>query len=341
MGHAVGIVCDSETGNERDADRLQALGEDLKLGVRHIAMDRMVGIADAKAAIAAAEAIVSTRPDVVHGHGAKGGAYGRLGATLARRKGVRPKRFYTAHGGSLHYDPATMAGRFYFTAERWLERASDGIIFVSRFEQEAYQAKVGAPGCATRQVYNGLAPEEFEPAVLDSQAADILFMGELRHLKGVDVLIDAIALLQKRRPTTAAIIGAGPDRDVFVERVQQHGLQDRVIFHGAMPARAAFALGRIMVVPSRAEALPYVVLEAVAAAKPIVASGVGGIPEILPANQLVPPDDAQALAAALIGLLEAPAEARRAALIHAQEIRPRFSTQAMAASITSFYGEAA
>ena len=116
------------------------------------------------------------------------------------------------------------------------------------------------------------------------------------------MLIDAIATLARNgHPVTATIVGEGPDRAAFEAAVTQRGLGDAVTFVGAMPARAAFALGRLLVVPSRAESLPYIVLEAAAAGLPMVATRVGGIPEIFGADagELVPPADAAALARAI------------------------------------------
>jgi glycosyltransferase involved in cell wall biosynthesis len=108
-----------------------------------------------------------------------------------------------------------------------------------------------------------------------------------------------------------------------------------------MPAREAFALGRVMVVPSRAESMPYIVLETVAAGLPLVATKVGGIPEILgeAAAGLVPPGDATALAAAMRNLRDNLPEAlRRAAALRAR-IQPAFSVAAMASAINAVYDE--
>ncbi len=102
------------------------------------------------------------RPDVVHAHGAKGGVYGRIAAAIQSRRHGPVAAFYAPHGGSLHYDPRSLEGRIYFTAERALERLTDGIIHVSAFEAETYRRKVGVPRCAVHVVRNGLRPEEFE-----------------------------------------------------------------------------------------------------------------------------------------------------------------------------------
>ena len=74
--------------------------------------------------------------------------------------------------------------------------------------------------------------------------------------------------------------GDGPERSSLMARIHALGLIDRVTLPGAQPARAMFAQGKIAIVPSLAESLPYVVLEAIAAQRPLIATGVGGIPEI-------------------------------------------------------------
>ena len=151
-----------------------------------------------------------------------------------------------------------------------------------------------------RVVHNGVADAEFLPVKPAPDATDLVFVGELRKLKGVDVLIEAIARLARDgRNVTATIVGDGADRGAFEAAVAAHKLGAAVRFVGAKPARAAFALGRMLVVPSRAESLPYIVLEAAAAGLPIIATNVGGIPEIFgpDAGDLVPPGDPAALAA--------------------------------------------
>jgi glycosyltransferase involved in cell wall biosynthesis len=113
-------------------------------------------------------------------------------------------------------------------------------------------------------------------------------------------------------------------------------------FAGAKPARAAFALGRILVVPSRAESLPYIVLEAAAAGVPIIASNVGGIPEIFgpDARALVPPGDATALGAAIADALQDRGGRHSAALRLKARVRASFSADAMIDTITATYREA-
>jgi glycosyltransferase involved in cell wall biosynthesis len=106
-----------------------------------------------------------------------------------------------------------------------------------------------------------------------------------------------------------------------------------------MPAQDAFAVGRVLVAPSRAESLPYIILEAAAAALPIITTNVGGIPEIFgpQARLLVPPDDASALARAITAALSDPHRLRNEALTLRARVQGGFSADAMADSVLDAY----
>ena len=142
-----------------------------------------------------------------------------------------------------------------------------------------------------RVIPNALQPGDFTPHRPNANAADFLFIGELRQLKGVDVLLQALARLAARREVKAVFVGGGPDAAALMAMAQELKLGGVVDFPGAMPAQAAFSLGRSLVVPSRAESMPYVVLEAAAAEMPLLATNVGGIPEIVNGTDtpLMPP----------------------------------------------------
>src|SRR5262249_29965157 len=169
--------------------------------------------------------------------------------------------------------------------------------------RDGFTAKIGDPGDRARVVHNGVSDEEFEPVATDPQATDLVFVGELRMLKGVDVLIKALAALAKQgQRVTATIVGDGPDRKTFEATAKfGRGANPTINYPGQLPPREAFALGHVLVVPSRAESLPYIVLEATAAGLPLIATRVGGIAEIFgpDAGELVPSGDAAALAQAI------------------------------------------
>jgi glycosyltransferase involved in cell wall biosynthesis len=175
-------------------------------------------------------------------------------------------------------------------------------------------------------------------AVRHVAARDLVFIGELRVLKGVDVLLRAVA----GSGLSVAIVGDGPDRAVFEADAVTLGLKDKVQFLGAMPARQGFALGRALVIPSRAESLPYIVLEAAAAGMPLIATAVGGMAEIFgpDADKLAEPDDAAALRRAIETTLNDPDAARQHALRLQARVRAAFSADTMTDAVLTAYREA-
>jgi len=337
-GHKVGLVVDSSTGGAHAEAVLGKLAPHLALGLMRVAMSRQVGPSDVVACSHVARRAADVSADVIHGHGAKGGAYVRLA------RAVRGIRVYTPHGGSLHYDARSPSGFLYIASEREMMQRTDLFLFESAYARDVFLAKIGDPGDRARVVHNGVTEEEFEPVATDPQATDLVFVGELRMLKGVDLLIKALAALAKQgRRVTATIVGDGPDRKTFEATAKfAGGANPAINFAGAMPAREGFALGRVLVVPSRAESLPYIVLEATAAGLPVIATRVGGIPEIFgpDAGELVPSGDAAALAQAIASAVQDPARVHATMQRVQQRVRKQFSADAMVEAVIKAYGEA-
>ncbi|ARQ01578.1 glycosyltransferase family 4 protein [Pseudorhodoplanes sinuspersici] len=326
-GHQVGIVCDALTGGERASRLLDAVAPELALGVVRLPMGRHLAVSDYSAIRQIAASVERNAPDIVHGHGAKGGAYARLAVGADG-----PVRAYTPHGGSLLFKPDAMLGRFYLTLEKILQRRTDLFLFESAFIERLYHAKVGDPRAMTRIVPNGVAEAEFAEVPLRADATDILFIGELRHLKGVDVLLAALAGLRaKGIALSATIVGDGKARLDLQRQAQTAGLGDSVRFQLPKPAREAFSLGRVMVVPSRMESFPYIVLEAAAAGKPLIATHVGGIPDMFGpyADRLIPADDREALESALALAINHPETTNSAARLLQERVRATFSLDDM------------
>lgn len=341
-GHSVGIICDSATGGPLTERQLARIAPSLALGIQRFPMEREIAPSDIRLTARLTGVIRSLNPDILHAHGSKGGAYGRMVGTILRASGSSVARIYTPHGGSLHFDRQSGRGRVYLALERVLAKLTDGFVFVSRYEADTFAAKVGRTRAPQVVALNGLKPEEFAPVQRASDARDFLFIGELRDLKGPDVFIEALALLRGRtgRAPTAFIVGDGPDKARYQALTAQLGLETAVTFLEPLPAPTAFRLARMVVVPSRAESLPYVVLEAAAAGIPVIATRVGGIPEIFGAreNRLVPPGDATALANAMGEAYASPVQAVREAMQLREEMRPRFAISAMAGAIEDLYG---
>jgi glycosyltransferase involved in cell wall biosynthesis len=334
-GHRVGLIADLSTGGARADDALRTIEPSLALGLTRIAMRRQPGPGDLFVLAHVMRRVAQTQADVVHGHGAKGGAYARL--VIGNPRALRA---YTPHGGSLLFGHDTLAGKFYLTTERLLMPRGDLFLFESAFSADMFHRKIGTPKGLVRIVHNGVSRGEFAPVVTAPDATDLVFLGELRHLKGIHVLIDAIAQLHRDgRNVTATLVGDGPDRAGLQAHVERSGLNAAVRFQPAMPARQAMTLGKVMVAPSRFESLPYVVLEAAAAGKPLITTQVGGIPEIYGplSNTLVPPSDAAALAGAISQGLDRP----EAMMELTQKLRDRvqasFSVESMVDGVLTAY----
>lgn len=338
-GHKVGIVCDSTTGGAYEEALFREMEGMLELGVRRTPMQRHIGPGDVASAWRTYGLVKELQPDVLHGHGAKGGVYARLFGSLLRVSRSRVARLYSPHGGSLHYDEKTAVGRVFFTLERLMSRFTDHLLFVSDYERKAYRQKIGEPPIPNSLVYNGLRESEFEPVPPKPGAADFLYIGMMRDLKGPDLFIDALAAAEKNsgRRFSAVMVGAGDDLPKYKAQTTSLGLGERVAFMEPMRAREAFALARTIVVPSRAEAMPYIVLEALAAGMPMIATAVGGIPEIFAAGSpaLVRPDAGE-IAAAMERAETDPA-GFRSAMPSAEELRSRFSASVMAQQIEDAY----
>jgi glycosyltransferase involved in cell wall biosynthesis len=165
----------------------------------------------------------------------------------------------------------------------------------------------------------------------------------MRDLKGPDLFIRALAELNlaakagNRAPITGAMVGDGPQKQQYQALAEQLGLSEHIRFYPAMPVREALILGRIFVLPSRAESLPYIALEVLAAQRSIIATRVGGLAEIFgeDSNALCKPD-VPALAARMHEALTDPA-GFQASMPDPLLLRSLFSRENMAAAVEQFY----
>jgi glycosyltransferase involved in cell wall biosynthesis len=339
LGCEVGIICDSRKGNGDINAALGRLEDNCVLGLTRMPMGHQIGFGDFRTAGKVARLAAKLDVDVVHGHGAKGGAFARLAGRKLKAKGSKAKVVYTPHGGSLHYSPATPMGRLYIMAERKLAPMTDGFIFESLYTANRYAELIVMPKCPVRVVPNGLYCHEFYESLLADDAADFVYIGELRKLKGVDVLLEALAAHQSIFPGRAIVVGSGPDEQHFKRMARRLGLNSRVSFSGPQPARTAFVRARCVVVPSRAESFPYIVLEAAAAQMPLIATNVGGIPEIVGDVDmpLVPPGVVEALASQLRVFLANPKPFLERAVALRERVAERFTVDAMTYNVVDFY----
>jgi glycosyltransferase involved in cell wall biosynthesis len=337
-GHHVGIIADSLTGGERAAAALAEIAPRLKLGVHRLPIHREPHPMDTMVFARFMRLVWKLNPVVLHGHGAKAGAFVRM-------KGASKDiiRVYTPHGGSLHYPRNTLKGALYSRMERALMNSTDLFLFESAFARDTYQRTIGKPAALVRCVFNGVTAAEFDSVVKATDATDIVYVGEFRHIKGADLLIDAVARLRgDGKPVTLTLAGDGEELPALKSQVQRLGLGQAVRFIGHVKARYGFSKGNVLVVPSRGDSMPYVVIEAAAAGIPMIAANVGGIPEIFGphTDALFAPNIATAMADAIKSTLDDPAAALQRAKSLRERIFVHFSQKAMVEGVLAGYRDA-
>jgi glycosyltransferase involved in cell wall biosynthesis len=285
---------------------------------------------DARALRHLRRAIREFRPDVVHTHTAKAGLLGRLAARL---EGVRVT-VHTYHGHVLAgYFGRLKTGAFR-ALETWLGRRTTALVTVSESVRQDLAAHGVAPADRIRVVPLGLEIDGLAEALprgrLRNQAgfADgaplVGIVGRLAPIKDVGTFLEAAARLHAERPELRfSVVGDGESRAALEAQARELGLTGALHFHGWQRDMAA-VYGDLDVVVncSRNEGTPVALIEALAAARPVVATAVGGTPDLLGGGAhglLVPPGDPAALAAAvgraLLGGTEIE-QARRAGQAH-------------------------
>lgn len=220
--------------------------------------------------------------------------------------------FRSGVGGPL----SALLGRLSQIAGKRLFRAASAVTYVTeRHLQGRYPAAPHAVTAAFSDVT--LSGDDFAsaprlPRDLSATPARLLFAGTMeQRYKGIDTLLAALAILKAQgRGASLRIAGQGRLRRSVQDQIVQLGLDGRVVLLGQIGrAELLRELDEcdLFVLPSRTEGLPRTIIEAMARATPIVATAVGGIPELLPPECLVEPDDPQALAATLTACLSQPA----------------------------------
>lgn len=213
---------------------------------------------------------------------------------------------------------------------RVLHRRGADLISAAAGFMTAEYAAIGVDGERVRVIHPGVVVDRFVPGSATEAAAQLRaslpgprgrlvgVVGRLTAVKGHAVFIDAAARLAERRPDTGFVI-SGEEWDVpragLEERAEGYGIADRVYFLDRLPDVRPLleALDVVVVASTGSEAVSRIALEAMALARPVVATSVGSLPELLAdgAGVIVPPGDPDALASALEVALADPAEAER------------------------------
>ncbi|MDP3713009.1 MAG: glycosyltransferase [Mycobacteriales bacterium] len=224
---------------------------------------------------------------------------------------------------------------------------ADQVVTVCRYNLEAL------PGTRSpvRVLTCGITLPQEAPQV--ERDLDLVCVGRLIAKKGVDLAVEAVGQLRDRGiATTLHVVGDGPLRSALDEQVTRAGLQDHICFHGALPHEEVLGLvgrAKVLCLPCRVapdgdrDAMPTVLVEAMARGVPVVSTDIGGIPEMVDADvgRLVPPEQVDALADALAELLtDAPLRERlgNAGRVRAAE---RFDVRQQTATLAEWLQELA
>lgn len=335
--HEVGLAIDggfSDSQTERGLARLEPL---LSLGIYKLPIARQPGLADISAAWKIRKLAAKLGVDVVHGHGAKGGTYARMASVLAKNR----ISTYTPHGGVLNYRVGYFDGDMLRKVETLMLFMIDSIAFESEFARHTYFETIGMPRCNWRVIHNGLGPDDFAPLPEPDERFDFAFVGELRSVKGVPVLLKALSQITRPdgTPATMVLAGGGPEVPSAHALCTELNLCDRVKFVGVQPAREVFAKSDCVVMPSLYESLPYVILEAAATGKQVIATDVGGVNEIFGpyADRLIRANDVEALKAAMTRFLEDPETGGREGEELKAFVAERFNVARMTDNVEALY----
>ena len=266
------------------------------------------------------------RPDILHANSSKAGVLGRLAAALS---GV-PIRIFTVHGWAFSAHTG-IASALYKRAEQVMRPLTTITICVAESERAAGLATRACDPERTIVIRNGVDADVAAVSTRsDGAEPTIVAVGRLQRPK--DPLTLARALGRVRASFSAVIVGEGPDRPRLEAEIRRLGLERAVALAGDRSDVAdMLARADVFVLSSNSEGLPLSILEAMAAALPVVASSVGGVPEAVEDGDtglLVPPRDPVRLAAALERLLVDPALRRRLGANGRDRVREHFGLEA-------------
>jgi glycosyltransferase involved in cell wall biosynthesis len=240
-------------------------------------------------------ALSDSKPDIIHAHGFKAAFYGKLAAHASSALII------THHGKSAH----TIKVRFYEFIEDQVMKRSNAVIAVSQ-DMKRKLLKAGIRESKISVVENFLTTKIIKAQSKSTSNIELLFVGRLSPEKGCNILIESIKILEKEKISLTSL-GDGIEKVNLEKKVRDLQLESIVHFFGfKQNVNEYMASSDAIVMPSYREGQPLTLIEACCMGLPVVASNVGGIPDLINENEngyLCPPGDSNQLANALKQLL--------------------------------------
>jgi len=348
-GRSVPLTAEEAAPMKIDLERLSQAG--VRVSEVPTLVREVRPILDAWALLVLWRLLRRERPALVHTHTSKAGVVGRLAAWLARV----PVVIHTPHGHIFYGYYGVVASALIRLLERLLAKITDRIVTLTdRGAQEHVQYKIAGPQKFVT-IHSGIDLAHFrsvqvDPAVkrkelgLPPDGAIVGTVGRLVPIKGLEWLLKAAPQVLAQFPQACfVIIGDGPLLGELRQLTSKLGIGLQVVFLGAREdVLECLAALDLFVLPSLNEGMGRVLLEAMAVGCPVVATRVGGIPDIVAdgtTGLLVPPRDDRALAEAILTLLRD--RSRRAAYGEAarRHVDGRFDVETMVRNIERLYDE--
>jgi len=287
--------------------------------------------------------------NIVHTHGGVAGLWGRFAAFLAGNVAI----VHTLHG--IHYlnYQNSLLKRILIYLERLLSAVTNVVICVAAADEKkivkfklAPSEKIRLIRCGIEFDSDNVSPTEiiqFRNSLgCTSETKLLVNVARLHRQKGQKYLLTAFKEVQQQMPgAKLVIVGDGPERRALEKFVQTQGLAEQVYFTGyRQDIQTILTATDLFVLSSLWEGLPLVIIEAMSQAKPIVATQVDGIPEIIESGKnglLVPPGDSNQLAAAILRLIQHPALAIKLGEAARQKVLADYAIQYMIQKIEKLY----
>ncbi len=303
QGHQVTVLSGPETGSEGSLLEAAAAAN-YRLILVEPMVRRIHPYLDAQALWQLIRLFRRERFDLIHTHTSKAGILGRLAAAVCGTPAV----VHTPHGHVFHSYFSDFKSRLFQGVERAIAPLADVQVMLSHEElRDHLKAGVFGPERAV-VIPSGVDLQPFR--ALDCQATQFTvgYVGRLADIKGPLDLVEAFALVAEKIPARLLLVGDGPQRELVVQRISALRLGERIQLVGWQnDVRPYLEQMSFLTVPSHNEGMGRVVVEAMAAGLPVLATRVGGLLDLVQPGLnglLVEPKSPQALADAILGLYE-------------------------------------